>query len=145
MTGKSSRKASLAPKEVNPSLPLEKSVELSTSWLPLPVEEAHTWEGAMQRESWCKSTSPDARSLEAALPLDLSCWGVIHRLIVEACVKVALLLLVAVILTNSSDSENSLIWCPKASKGCQCYLINWIITDSQCHMCRLEKEVSTGS
>lgn len=91
----------------------------------------------MQRESWHKSRSPDAWSLEAALPLDLSCWGVIHHLIVEACVKVALLLLVAVILTNSSDSENSLIRCPKASKGCQCYLINWIITDSQCHTCRL--------
>lgn len=80
----------------------------------------------MQRESWHKSRSPDAWSLEAALPLDLSCWGVIHHLIVEACVKAALLLLVAVILTNSSDSENSLIRCPKASKGCQCYLINWI-------------------
>ena len=101
----------------------------------------HTEKGQARGILEQQSRSPSTWWLEPALPLDLYCWRVIHHLIVDTSLNLTLLLLVAeIILTNSSYSEDSLLQCPKASKPCQCYLINWIITDSQCQTRRLDSK-----
>ena len=41
---------------------------------------------------------------------------------------------------DSSYGENSLMQRPKASKRCQHYLINWIVTGSQCQILRLDSK-----
>ena len=43
-------------------------------------------------------------------------------------------------LTDSSYGENSLMQCPTVSKRCQHYLINRIVTGSQCQTLRLDSK-----
>lgn len=139
------RKAYLAPKEMGPFLPLEKSPERRHPGSCPAQEETHPWKRARQRESWSSKADPPICGAWKLPCLWTSIAGggrgvvVIQHLVVEAGLNLALLLLVAEIIpTHSSYGEYPWLLCPKASKGCPRYLISWIMTDSQGQPGRLD-------